>query len=82
MIRIVNTVLSGYAFLFGYRYHCDVGYDIPKSTIRLGIKLGKGENNVLLGFVRVVGEPSSSSKPSWSSSIIIILIIDILNVCF
>lgn len=78
----MNTVLSGYAFLFGYRYHYDVGYDIPKRTIRLGIKLEKGENNVLLGLVRIVGEPSSSSKPSLSSSIIITLIINILNVCF
>jgi len=73
-------VLSGYAFLLGYQCHCGVGYDIPKPTIRLGIKPGKGENNVLLGFVRVVGEPSSSTKPSWSFSILITLIINILNV--
>ena len=75
----MNTVLSGYAFLLGYRYHCDVGYDIPKPAIRLGIKLGKVENNVLLGFVCVVGEQSSSSEPSWSSSIIITLITNTLN---
>jgi hypothetical protein len=75
----VNTVLSGYAFLLGFSCHCGVGYDIPKPTIQLGIKLGKGENNVMLGFVRVVGEPSSSS---WPSSILITLIINILNVCF
>ena len=78
----MSTVLCGYAFLFGSGYHCDVGYDIPKPTIQLGIKMGRGENNVSLGFVRVVGEPSSSSKPSWSSSIIITLIINISNVCF
>lgn len=79
----MDTVLSASLFFWGYQYHCDVGYDIPKpAAIRLGIKLGKGENNVLLGFVRVVGEPPSSSKPSWSASILITLIINILNVCF
>ena len=76
-------MLSGYALLLGYQCHHDVGYDIPKQTTRLETKLGKGENNVLLGFVRVVGEPSSSSsKPSWSFSILITLLISILNVFY